>query len=196
MGLLRDLTAARDLVVEVTAGLDAMGRAMAQVSRNAQAPLGPGGGTFDLPPGTPPGQPSPLPGPTWLQPFVQAGTILLGPNGQPVAVAGWGNAPKMSSRGGGGGGGGGGRRTGLSGVWNGGGSAVGGQWGGATISTGGGGGGGGTLVNGMTPGTLATAMKGSVAEPVVTSLQEIRDELRAMRQEQRNATGLRAAGIA
>lgn len=195
MGLLRDLTAARDLVVEVTAGLDAMGRAMAQVSRNAQAPLGPGGGTFDLPPGTPPGQPSPLSGPTGLQPFVQAGTILLGPNGQPVAVSAWGSGPKMS--GGRGGGGGGGRRTGLAGTWNGGGSAVGGQWGGATISTsGGGGGGGGTLVGGLTPGQLTTSLKGSVAEPVVSSLQEIRDELRAMRQEQRNATGLRAAGIA
>jgi len=133
MGLLRDLMAARDLVTEVTRGLGEMGRAMDQVTKAVQTPLGPGGGTFDLPPGTPPGQPSPLPGPTGLQPFVQAGTILLGPNGQPVAVAGWGNAPKMSSRGGGGGGGG--RRTGLSGVWNGGGSAVGGQWGGATIST-------------------------------------------------------------
>lgn len=197
MGLLRDLMAARDLVTEVTRGLDDMSRAMGQVTQAVQTPLGPGGGTFDSPPGEPPGQGSPLGAPGGLQPFAQAGTILLGPDGQVVATSGWGNAPRRSSRGGGGGGGGGGsRRNEFTGFGMGGGSTPGAPWGGATISTSGGGGGGNTLVNGMTPGTLATTMKGSVAEPVVTSLQEIRDELRAMRQEQRNATGLRAAGIA
>ena len=35
-------------------------------------------------------------GTSWVQgsqPFAQAATLILGPNGQPVAVAGWGNAP-------------------------------------------------------------------------------------------------------
>ncbi len=183
MGLLRDLVTARDLVVEVTAGMRQLGSEMSRISSGV---LSPGGAPFGPIPNGPGGVAGGVTAPSGLQPFAQAGT-LLGPNGQAVSVFSLGGPSGVIRSGAGGGGGRGGRLVGT----------IGGSVSGTMSGGNGGGGGGTTLAGTINPGILNKSLKDSVASPVVTSLVEIRDELRAIRRAQQGElTSLRASGVA